>query len=103
MAVGWNEFVCFLVGGLLGVCLYQMWVMVVSSLVGAVLSSYAFLSLLDAVGWVEAVSWAGRNAPLLDWGMGAFILLGVVAQFVLERRRRNRKLAAKAKRRKEEP
>src|SRR4051812_48278438 len=35
LGVSWNEFVCFLAGGLAGVCLYQMWVMVVSSLVGA--------------------------------------------------------------------
>src|SRR5947209_2342616 len=48
--LAWNEFVGFLVGGLGGVLLYRLWIMVVSSLVGTLLISYATLSLLDHWG-----------------------------------------------------
>jgi hypothetical protein len=100
----WNEFVCFVVGGLLGVCLYRVWVMIVTSLVGALVASYALLSLLDALGWLQAVPWSARQAPLLNWAIGAAALTGVVIQFVLDRRKQGKKQARRAsKKKKEEP
>jgi hypothetical protein len=98
----WNEFVCFVVGGLAGVCLYRLWVMVVSSLVGALLVSYALLSLSDGMGWLDAVSWSSRNAPLLNWGVGVGVLGGAVIQFVMDRRRNGKKQATRAAKKKKE-
>ena len=102
VGLAWNEFVCFVVGGLAGVLLYRLWIMIVSSLVGALLSSYAFLGLLDHFGRLDSVAWVKRNGPLLDWGLAACIVLGVVFQFALERRRQGKKTIARAKKKKEQ-
>jgi hypothetical protein len=87
---GWNEFVCFFAGGLAGVLLYRLWITVLSALVGALLMSHAVLSLLDRLGRLDSAAWAGRNGPLLNWGLASLTLTGVVAQLVLDRRRHNR-------------
>jgi hypothetical protein len=84
---GWNELVCFVLGGLLGVALYPLWVAVLSSLAGTVLMVYGLVSLLDRYGQLDSLGWAGRNAPLINWGLVAWAMLGVLVQLVLERRR----------------
>jgi hypothetical protein len=99
---GWNEFVCFVVGGLVGVLLYRLWIMVVSSLVGTLLASYAILGLLDCFGRLDSVSWAQRNGPLVNWGLLACVTLGAVIQFALERRRQGKKPGARQKRKKDD-
>lgn len=88
--LGWNEFVCFVAGGLAGVCFYRLWIMGVSSLVGTVLASYAILGLLDSLARVDSVAWVGRCGPLLNWGLAAAIVAGVIFQFVLDRRLRGK-------------
>jgi hypothetical protein len=96
-AAGWNEAVCFVVGGLTGVLLYQLWVTALSSLAGTLLMGYGLLSLLDRLGKLGSVAFAERNAPLLNWACAAGTVLGLLAQFLLERRRRRlqaRKAAA---------
>ncbi len=83
---GWNDFVCFLCGGLAGVLLYRWWVTVLSALCGSLLMSYSLLSILDRLGKLQCVPWAERNGPLLNWAVVVVALLGVLAQFLLERR-----------------
>ncbi len=100
--LAWNEFVCFLAGGLVGVVLYRLWIMAVSSLVGTLLFSYAFFSLLDHLGQLDSVAWAARHGPLLNWGLGGWVVLGVLAQFVLDRRRQGKKATARSRKKKEE-
>jgi hypothetical protein len=90
LGVGWNELVCFICGGLGGVLLYRWWVTILSSFAGSMLMSYATLSLLDKLGKLQCVPWADRHAPLLNWGIFVLTLLGVLVQFLLERRRRRK-------------
>jgi hypothetical protein len=93
--VEWNEFVCFLAGGLAGVLMYRLWVMALSALVGTLLVSYAILSLLDICGLFDSVDFSTRNAPLLNWSVAGVVALGIVVQFVFDRRQGEKKANAK--------
>ncbi|MHB1425223.1 MAG: hypothetical protein ACYC3I_18795 [Gemmataceae bacterium] len=88
LASAWNEPIAiFLVGGLVGVLLYRFWIVAFSSAIGALLMAYSALALLDRLHRVDSVAWTNRNAPLLNWGCGTLIVLGILVQFLLERRR----------------
>ncbi len=82
--------VCFLVGGLLGVLLYKVWVTALSSLAGTLLLAYSILGLLSALAVCDTVAWAGEQTAVLNWACGAFAVLGLLAQLLLERRRLRR-------------
>ncbi len=82
--------VCFLVGGLLGVLLYKVWVTALSSLAGTLLLAYSILGLLGGLGVCDAAGWAGEQTAVLNWACGAFAVLGLLAQLLLERRRLRR-------------
>lgn len=84
----------FLVGGLIGVLLYRFWIIVFSSLVGALFMAYSTLALLDRLRIVDSVAWSTKYGPLLNWGCIALIVSGILLQFLLERRRRRRAEAA---------
>jgi hypothetical protein len=91
VAAGWDEPIAiFLVGGLLGVLLYRFWITTFSSLVGALLMAYSALALLDRLHMVNSVAWTQKNGPLLNWGCASLVVMGVLVQFLLERRRRRR-------------
>lgn len=95
LAPAWNEPIAvFLVGGLIGVLLYRVWIMVFSSLIGGVLLVYSALALLDRLRMVNSVAWTQKYGPLLNWGCAALIVLGIVVQFVLERRHRKKESQA---------
>jgi MFS family permease len=97
IAPSWDEpALCFLIGGLLGVLLYKVWVTALSSLAGALLIAYSILGLLSSLGMGEVTTWAGQQAPLLNWIFAATAVLGVLTQLLLERRRRRwlREMAA---------
>ena len=88
MAPAWDEPIAiFLVGGLIGVVLYRFWISTFSSLVGSLLMAYSTLALLDRLHRLDSVEWSKTNGPLLNWGCAALIVLGVLVQFLLERRR----------------
>ena len=101
-APGINEFVSFLVGGLVGVAFYQLWITALSSLFGTVLACYGVVSLLDKLGQLNSVTWAERNGPLINWGVIGGTVLGVLAQFLLDRRRHRKAENAKKKSEKKE-
>jgi hypothetical protein len=95
VAHGWDQPIAvFLVGGLIGVILYRFWIAIFSSLVGSVLMAYSALALLDRLGLIASVPWTRQNGPLLNWACASLIVMGVLVQFLLERR---------GKRKKEEP
>lgn len=98
--LGWSELGCFLVGGLLGIGLYRLWVSALSSALGALLAAYGGVSLLDALGQLNAPAWAARHGALLDWALAAAAGLGILIQYLLERRR---SAAAPKKEEKEAP
>ncbi len=96
VAPGWGEpIVTFLVGGLGGIFLYRFWITTLTSLGGTLLIAYSSLCLLDRFRLVNAPAWSGRNGPLLNWACGAAAVLGIVLQFLLERRRKRKEKAAK--------
>ncbi len=88
VAPSWDQpLVSMLVGGLVGVFLFRLGMMLLTSAVGSLLVGYCALCLLDRLGTLNAVSWAGTNAVLLNWLCASGVVLGVLAQFLLERRR----------------
>jgi hypothetical protein len=91
LAPSWDEPIAvFLVGGLIGVFLYRFWIVTFSSLIGAMVQVYSALALLDRLHMVDSVAWTRKNGPLLNWGCGSLIVLGILVQFLLERRRQRK-------------
>jgi MFS family permease len=93
LAPAWAEpLVCFLAGGLLGVLLFRVWTMALTSLAGTLLMAYSGLCLADRLGKLDAPALTARVPVLLNWACIGVALVGLVAQFIMERRRmRNRR------------
>src|SRR5580692_8611749 len=66
---GQELWVAFLIGGLLGVLLYRLWTMLLTSVTGVVLGGHALLSLCDELFHVDAATFAEKNALILN-GVG---------------------------------
>jgi hypothetical protein len=96
LATGWNEIVCFLAGGLIGVLLYRPWVTLLSAFTGSLLMGYATLSLLERTGKVPSTELAGTHGPLFNWAIAGWTGMGLLAQYLISRRRK-RKQEARAK------
>jgi MFS family permease len=79
--------ILFLLGGLLGLFLYRLWMMALSSLGGTLLAGYSCLCLLDTLGKMDAGEWAGAHRSLLNGSCIAATLIGLGGQFYLNRRR----------------
>jgi MFS family permease len=91
IAPSWDEpALCFLLGGLLGVLLYKVWVTALSSLAGALLIAYSILGLFSHLGMDGLPTWADQQAPLLNWICAATAVLGLLTQLLMERRRLRR-------------
>jgi MFS family permease len=83
----WNEpLVCFLVGGLVGLVLFRLWTMALTSFAGSLLLLYFGLSLANSFGKLDAVAFGQTQTLLLNWACGFFTLLGLIVQVLLERR-----------------
>jgi hypothetical protein len=94
----WDERVlAFLVGGLAGLVMFRFWMMLLSSLGGTLMITYAGLSLLHRLGKLDAPSWIEQRSFMLNWGCVALTMGGLLAQYLLERMRKKMK-----KRREEE-
>jgi hypothetical protein len=78
---------CFLITGLLSLCLFRLATMALTSLAGTILMSYAALSLLNHYGSMDAVAWVDQGTILLNWMCGFVAVLGFGFQFFLDRRR----------------
>jgi hypothetical protein len=91
VAPAWNEpIVSFLVGGLAGIVLYRVWIIALTSLIGTLLMVYGGLCLCDGARGFDAAAWAAKNGPLASWACGALAVLGVLMQFLGERRRKRK-------------
>ena len=101
LANGWNDYMCFLSGGLLGIALFPVWIAVLSSTAGSVLMAYGGVGLLDVWFRLDSPRWAERNAPLINWGVAAWVILGMFLQFALERKHKKGKEARKEERKDE--
>lgn len=72
----------FLSGGLLGVLLYRLWTMLLTSLAGVLLSAHAGLLLLEQAMPFDAISWATDNQAALNGVAVGLIVLGILLQAV---------------------
>jgi len=80
--------ICFLAGGLVGLVLFRFWIMAATSFLGSMLVAYSGLCLADRLGTLNAVDWANEKQSLLTWGVVGLTVLGLGAQFGVERLRR---------------
>ena len=83
-----DRFLCFLCGGLAGLVLFRLWMMTLTSLAGTLIMSYSSLCLLDRLGKLDALEWAEQRTLVLNWSCVGATLIGLVAQFLLERWRK---------------
>lgn len=83
----------FLGGGLVGLFLFRWWMMALTSLAGTLLITYSSLCLLDELGKLPALEWTERRTLLLNWLVIGGTLLGMVAQMLVERIRKQMKRA----------
>jgi hypothetical protein len=90
-AVGWVAFqavfphaqelwAAFLSGGLIGVVLFRLWTMLVTSFAGVLVAGHAGLVLANEFGKLDAAGWAGQNAAALNGAVVVATVLGVVLQ-----------------------
>jgi hypothetical protein len=91
VAPSWDEpALSFLIGGLLGVLLYKVWVTALTSLAGTLLIAYSILGFLSNFGAGGLIAWTEQQAPLVNWVCAATAVLGLLTQLLVERRRRGR-------------
>jgi MFS family permease len=70
----------FLVGGLLAVLLFRLWMLVVTSLIGSVVTTYAGIALAGHLLKTDGASLVAQKVGLLNGVVGAGVLVGVVVQ-----------------------
>jgi hypothetical protein len=83
---------CFLGGGLVGLFLFRLWTMVLTSSAATLLMVYSGLCLAVKFANLDAIGLAQKQGTLLNVVCGGIMLVGVVVQYLLER------AAGKAKR-----
>jgi len=66
----------FLICGLLGLALFRLWMMALTSLSGSVVMGYAILCLLNQTGRVNAISFSEGKYVLLNWLCGFVAVAG---------------------------
>jgi hypothetical protein len=79
--------VWFLAGGLLGLLLFRVWTMVLTSAAGGVLTVYSVLCLADRLGRMDSVALAENRTAFLNCACGGLALVGLGLQVLLERRK----------------
>jgi hypothetical protein len=86
----WDQpLVSFVLCGILGLLLFRLCMMAVTSFSGAILIVYSALSLLNYTGGFNSVSWANEKANLLNWVCFALAFLGFALQFLMDRGRKS--------------
>jgi len=90
--------VSFVVGGLVGVVLFRLWLMALTSLAGVVCAAHGSLLLAEQLGKLDASTWAAGHQQLLLIVCAGGSVAGVFAQSILERWQwnRQRRLEARA-------
>jgi hypothetical protein len=83
---------CFLLGGLLGVVLFRLLTMMMTSFAGVALMLSSGLLIFEKVRpGFDGVAWVNGHGKDLVWVAGGATLLGVVAQNLVERWRAGKK------------
>lgn len=87
IAPHWDQpIVPFILGGLLGHFLFRLWMMALTSFCGTLLMTYAIFGLADRMHKLDAVAWTEKRTTLLNWVCGAAAVVGLVTQFIVERK-----------------
>ncbi len=85
----WNQpLAAFLLGGMVGLLLFRIWLMALTSLAGALLLTYFGLALLHHYGTLDALAVADQGQVLLNWISCLLAVVGLTLQFFLDRRLR---------------
>jgi hypothetical protein len=100
---GDNATIYFLAGGLMGIVLFRLWVMALTSLGGSILVAYSGLCLADSLGSINAPNWATYNVTMLNWLCGGGAAIGLALQLYLNRRKPESKGKGKSSKGKKGP
>ncbi|VTS06370.1 hypothetical protein [Tuwongella immobilis] len=82
--------VAFLIGGLMGIFLYPLWIMTITSFVGTLFTWYGGLGILVKFTKINAMTLANDRVAMLNAGIALATILGVILQGWLERRLRGK-------------
>ncbi len=85
---GWGDpLMCILVGGLIGLLLFRLWIMTLTSLAGSVLMGYFGLALGETLGRLSAQAVVKEQSALVNWSCVGLALVGLLTQFLIDRKR----------------
>jgi hypothetical protein len=85
---GWGDpLMCILLGGLVGLLLFRLWIMTLTSLAGSVLMAYFGLALADTFGRLNAQAVVKEQPALVNWSCAGVALVGLLVQFMIDRKR----------------
>jgi hypothetical protein len=88
LAPTWNQpVVGILAGGLMGVVLFRVWIMALTSFGGTLLLGYGSLWMAHQPGGFSAADWAAEHVSLLNTLALTMTALGVLVQLFLDRLR----------------
>jgi hypothetical protein len=92
LAPQWQQpLISFLAGGLVGLLLFRVWTMVLTSAAGTLLMAYSGLCLVKTFAKVDVVALAETQTTLISWICTGVVLLGLVVQLLLDRPRKGKK------------
>ncbi len=77
---GQEIWAAFLTGGLVGVLLYRLWMMLVTSVIGVLFAGHAGLVLAESLRKFDAAGWAGKHPGALNGIVAVAAVLGVLIQ-----------------------
>jgi hypothetical protein len=101
LAPNWNQpVVGVLAVGLMGVVLFRVWIMALTSFAGTLLLGYGSLWMAHQPGGFSAADWASEHVSLLNMAGLGMTVLGILVQLFLDRLRA--KLQKQRKQREEE-
>jgi hypothetical protein len=89
LAPQWHQpLLPFLAGGLFGLLLFRVWTMVLTSVAGTLLMAYSTLCLVHKFAKVDVVALTENRATAINCICGGVAFVGLLGQFILDRRRR---------------
>src|SRR5262249_10527485 len=74
-------------GGLCGLLLFRIWTMVLTSVAGTFLMAYSSLCLVHKFAKVDVVALTENRATAINCICGGVAFVGLLGQFILDRRR----------------
>jgi hypothetical protein len=87
----WNQhLVVFVACGLVGLLLFRLWMMALTSFTGTLLMASAALALMNRSGKIDAVAWTEQGTVMVNWLCGLVSGLGLIVQYLLDRRRQGK-------------